>query len=276
MVTEAGVCRANIEVDGVGSFQIAPLYGVHAMREIENFAPSRCETVRVEFSPFSNIDIHKSVGGQGNGRDGANDGSCDDGSIVDIVVLYTPFAKNIIGNDIETQIDQWITYTNGAYANSQITPLQLRCLYKAEVSYQEASSGGTDLDRMHNPWDGYLDQINAIQNALRPDLVTLIAITSGVAGISEELGPFGVEQGQTTLFAHETGHNFGCAHDRAFDGCTGNCNCTIGTYCYSFAYCFTAGGLPHGHTLRNELYVADSVLFESPGFLSRTKNWSRG
>jgi len=120
-----------------------------------------------------------------------------------------------------------IAETNTAYARSGIFP-RLRLVHREEIAYTESGDFSTDLDRLTNPSDGFMDNVHALRNAHGADLVSLIVEGTSLCGIAWlmtaqstafEAFAFSVvaricATGNYT-FGHELGHNMGLQHDRA-------------------------------------------------------------
>ena len=143
----------------------------------------------------------------------------DDGSLIDVMVFYTPAAKSRVSGraGIEALIDLYVAQTNQAYANSGAFQ-RLRLVLREEVEYIEAP--GEDIERLEDDSDGQIDYIHDLRDAYAADLVHLIFAWNDeyqYAGRANFEGPFGVtlaSQWGGLLFAHELGHNMGLLHDR--------------------------------------------------------------
>ncbi|HAN16687.1 MAG TPA: hypothetical protein DCP73_14325, partial [Chloroflexi bacterium] len=160
--------------------------------------------------------------------------ACDDGKPVDVLVLYTAAARAQAGSKtaIEGQIAAAIAAANAAYANSRINA-RLNLLLQMETDYV-SSDFGTDLSRLANPSDGFLDWAHQLRDTAGADMVALIRTDGEYCGIAylmysngpESEGiPFSVTAysclANQTL-AHELGHNMGCCHAVGDGGgCTG-------------------------------------------------------
>ena len=138
LVVEHGVVAANIRAPGNGSYQIRYLGGsTHVVREIDesNFAP--CET-------GGNQAVQVIANGA---RRGARGG--DDGSVIDVLVVYTPEARDGAGGPaaMSALIQIAVDETNTAYANSLINP-RLNLVYEGEINYADSGNLETDLERI--------------------------------------------------------------------------------------------------------------------------------
>ena len=157
--------------------------------------------------------------------DGAD--SLDDGSVIDVMVVYTPLAKHREGGRaaIEALIDLFVAETNQAYANSGVLH-RVRLVLREEVDYVEDGDSLVDLDRLLGDSDGYMDHVHELRDLYAADLVHIVVGTSDVGGrahlylgeasaVGESVG-FGLTAFTCggLCFAHELGHNMGLRHDR--------------------------------------------------------------
>ncbi|BDU18589.1 reprolysin-like metallopeptidase [Dyella sp. GSA-30] len=94
------------------------------------------------------------------------------------------------------------------------------------ISYTESGNQGTDLNRLSNARDGWIDFVHQMRDNYKADLVTLLihdpigaSRSCGVAWINATREQaFSVTQASCTgnyTFTHEIGHNYGAAHERA-------------------------------------------------------------
>ena len=210
--------EASYEVSYLGS-------GVHALREVTNARPVECGGA---LPPESSA------------ADAATQGGTDDGSVVDILVVWTPAAREEWGGtpQVLSRIDLLVAWTNDAFERSGVF-VALNLVGAEQVDYVEADRVGTDLGRLGNPNDGFMDGVHERRDALGADLVYLLTRDGpGIPGIANLLGPFGVGHGHGSLFAHEIGHNFGLHHERyqswggayAYGFTAGHCSTTIMSY----------------------------------------------
>lgn len=193
---------------------------------------------------------------------GAPRGSCsDDGSVLDVLVVYTPSARNASGgtNGINSLINSAIASSNNSYNNSNIST-QLNLVHVAEVDYSE-NGFSSDLGRLRGTGDGFMDEVHALRNQYNADFVAMISAGSGSCGIGYLMTNLSTNFASSAFtvtryscavgnltFAHEIGHNMGCTHDRD--------NANGGLYSYSFGHRWIAAN--NGSQYR-------SVMSYSPG-----------
>jgi hypothetical protein len=199
----------------------------------------------------------------------------EDGSIIDVMILYTPEARDAAGGQaaIEALINQRVSEMNTANAPSQVA-FQWRLAHAMLIDYNESGSIETDLKALQNPTDGVLDGVHAAREAYHADLVAMLVSegTNGVCGsayIMQKLDPWfqGYAFGVTALdyaepyscssmtLAHELGHNLGSSHDRA--------NST-GVSLFPYAY---------GYQSPNKTF-RDIMAYDCPGGCPRINQWA--
>ncbi len=160
-------------------------------------------------------------------RGGLPPAGCDDGSVIDVMVVYTTDARIAAGGQtaIEIQIDLAIADANDAFANSLInTTLDL--VHSEEVAYVESGDWTIDGPRLVAPSDGFLDSVHGLRDQYGADCVSLWVNTLNTGGIGyfpdgsfQGIGASGfsmlrLDNAPLLTFAHEIGHNFFCTHDR--------------------------------------------------------------
>ncbi len=153
---------------------------------------------------------------------------CDDGSVIDLLVVYTQAAVAAAGGvpAIEALINLAVADTNDALNRSQIdTSIQL--VHTQQVTYTESGLGVTDATRLFSVGDGYLDDVLPLRDQYGADCVSLWVsnLNSGGVGYFPDGTLTGIgASGMTVMrqdnaagltLAHELGHNLWCAHDRA-------------------------------------------------------------
>ncbi len=169
--------------------------------------------------------------------------STDTGEVMDVLVGYTPASRIANGGSdgMQALIALAVAETNQAYLNSGVNT-SLRLAYSTEVSYTESGDIYTDIGRLTDPNDGYLDEVHALRDAYSADLVSLIEENSQYCGTGWQMTnvssafqdhAFNIVASQCATgyytFGHELGHNMGLSHDRANSSGTG-------AYPYSYGY----------------------------------------
>ena len=211
------------------SYEILPLGdGSHVVREAHEDANIQCGAMAAP-SPANAAT--------------AKDGP-DDGSVVDILVVWTPAAEAEAGGEssIKARVDLSIAFTNDAFRRSGIFT-SLKLVGAEKVDYEEGDMAApifernsTALDRLSTPQDGHLDDVLALRDAVGADLVYLFLDTFG--GIAHLDGAFSVSSSASVVvFAHEIAHNFGVFHARN--------DLAI----YSYQHAFADIGFGHGCAL---------------------------
>lgn len=158
-----------------------------------------------------------------------NDGDKNhDGTTSRVLIAYTTAAANAVGNTL-TMSQDVITDANASYVNSAITP-RLQLAYVTTVAYTESGSFQTDLARLVNGNDGFMDQIPGLRDGSGSDFVILIIDSPGTdcglaqAIYAQENEAFAVVEESCMLgnhsFAHEIGHLQGGRHDPFMDNNT--------------------------------------------------------
>ena len=162
--------------------------------------------------------------------DAAGDPSsaADDGSAIDMLIVYTPRARVAEGGPAEmgALIDLLVAETNQAFAESDASP-RIRLVHQEAVNYTEDGDLSLDLNRITDPADGHMDDVHTLRDTYGADCVHLLSTGRNLCGIaqlmtrvSQDFAPyaFGVtNQRCAATFTHELGHNLGLRHDRYND-----------------------------------------------------------
>jgi hypothetical protein len=178
----------------------------------------------------------------------------DDGSTIDVLVVYTPAALAAAGGAVGMQslIATAVAETNTGYQNSGVVQ-RLNLVGAQEIVYTESgtttSAMSVDLGRVAGTSDGYMDSVHALRDAVGADVVSLLVSgydnPSGACGIAYLMAgnnpafapsAFSVVDVDCATgyysFGHEIGHNMGLNHARSDP--TG-----AGAYDYSYGYKWT-------------------------------------
>lgn len=147
----------------------------------------------------------------------------DNGSIIDVLVAYTPIARQNEGGvgAMNALIQLAVDETNQSYDISRISP-RLRLVHRYETNYNESGDMGTDLERFQKQNDGLIDEVHGLRNQYAADLAILMTDGGGYCGLayvypsSSDYG-FGVVDKDCATgyytFGHEIGHLQGARHN---------------------------------------------------------------
>ncbi|MCB0036210.1 MAG: hypothetical protein KDE51_19400, partial [Anaerolineales bacterium] len=162
--------------------------------------------------------------------------AADDGSVLDLLVVYSPQARAGAGGTaaIEALIELAVAESNIAYANSGADQrVTLVHMYESTDDEQASMCGSTgdcndgDLALLRASGDGYIDEIHTLRNEYHADFVVLIKNSDTFCGLgylqnipSEanfENSAYSVVRRACATgnysFGHELGHNMGLRHD---------------------------------------------------------------
>ena len=185
-------------------YELLPLGGgIHAWRDLKNAPAFECGGMASE------LDASDGVAGAAHGAD-----DVADSSVVDILVVYTPAAKERVdvGSGlppvewIEVFNDMAIALANDAFERSGVF-VSLNLVGIEEVNY-----------RTDTPEDDWLvlrsDDVRDLRDDLGADLVHATVGCCGGGAVEDGLSYLTL--GSDAIFvAHEIGHNFGLSHERS-------------------------------------------------------------
>ncbi len=209
------VVTGNITFRNLKHYQIQYLSGgLHAINQIDQSKfKNEKQPIKPELKPGQPL------------HDGC---STDQGNIIDVMVVYTAAARTGAGGTaaMESTINLAVAEANQAYQNSQITQ-RLRLVHTEEVNYTESGDISTDLDRLHNGSDGFMDNVPGLRNTYAADEVSLITENGGgYCGLGYMMSNVSISFAEYAYcvvardcatgyfsFVHELGHNMGADHD---------------------------------------------------------------
>ncbi len=154
--------------------------------------------------------------------------------VINIMVVYTPSARTLWGGtaSIEAAITTAISNMNIANVNSGVNPgITFNLAHAAEVDYTESGSTSTDLIRLANGSDDFMDNVQLMRTTFQADLVSLVVgsptSTCGIGYVNTSSTNYTASAGYNVVvyncvvsnysMAHELGHNMGLRHDRYVD-----------------------------------------------------------
>ncbi|MFN0171278.1 MAG: M12 family metallo-peptidase [Bryobacteraceae bacterium] len=224
------IISGTITTDEGKSFQIRNAHGaVHWVEEMDFSKLPRDGEPRPVFLPENPLR--------------APEAQADDGSLIDVLVVYTSAARQAVGGTTQMNnlIALGVAETNQGYANSGVIQ-RVRLVNAAEVSYTESGIINADLDRLTNPSDGFMDEVHALRDAYAADVVSLWVNSGDACGLAWLMATLSsafasqafsvVRQDCATgyySFGHEMGHNMGSVHNQADSP-------SQGVFPYSYGY----------------------------------------
>ncbi|MDB3959072.1 SUMF1/EgtB/PvdO family nonheme iron enzyme, partial [Opitutales bacterium] len=151
-----------------------------------------------------------------------------DGNLIDLVFVYPEAVRTSAGSTatLEAAILAAVGDTNLCFRNSQIN-LIARMVHQEEVTYTPTGFLSTDLDRLIDKNDTYLDSVHSIRDQYGGDIVILLTTDSDRGGLASTLSyphnDFESSAFNVTVWdqmgapdytlTHEIGHNMGCLHN---------------------------------------------------------------
>lgn len=159
---------------------------------------------------------------------------------VDVMVVFTTAARSAWGGLSQSNsfVATAITNFNTALTNSGVSNVTINLVYSGEIAYTESGNLSTDLPRLRNNNDGYLDEVHALRTTYGADLCALVTATPtntcGLGYVNTSPTNYSSNSGfcvslyncavSNYSLAHEFGHNMGLRHDWYVDTSTTPCD----------------------------------------------------
>lgn len=184
-------------------------------------------------------------------QESGDEEAADDPGEFTVLVAYTRAAREAAGGTkaIEALAALAVANANACYDRSGIGT-RARLVGVVPVDYTESGDLYTDVIRLATTDDGFMDDVHALRDANRADLVGLLTKDvdptfvgygiwstihqpDGTRVLDAQAGFFAVatDFASPYTFAHEIGHNFGCQHDREHAQ-----NATLEPYAYGWRW----------------------------------------
>ncbi len=228
---------------GAETWEILPARaGKHVLYRVDD---SRLPTAELEVSQAKAVDQDLATASSDFGLGATT--AASGGSVVDLLVVYTPAARAAYGQaTLASMIQNAVAMANQAYLNSSVA-VTLNLVGLQEISYSETGLSNS-LEHLRGASDGKLDAVHQLRDSVGADVVTLVSEDSDGCGIarvmttvSNAFAPEAFNVVKTSCLsqhslAHEVGHNMGNRHDRASTTETG-----AYPYSYGFRRCVSDG-----------------------------------
>ena len=111
-----------------------------------------------------------------------------DGNLVDLVIVYPEAVRLAAGSTeiLQADILAAVADVNLCFRNSQVN-LTARMVHVEEVSYTPTGLLSTDLDRLIDKNDTFLDSVHSIRDQYGGDIVILLTTESDGGGLASTL-----------------------------------------------------------------------------------------
>jgi hypothetical protein len=156
----------------------------------------------------------------------ARPGTQGDTVTIDLLVAYTPQAARHY-TDIERDlIDVAVAEANQSFRASGLPNVRLRVVHTAQADYTEEGTHFDHVFRLARTGNGYMDEMHALRDKHKADVVALIVHDPNGCGLSAGVAPpakraFAVVHHECAALSysltHEIGHIIGARHDIGLD-----------------------------------------------------------
>jgi metallopeptidase family M12-like protein len=146
--------------------------------------------------------------------------------MIDVLIAYTDKAANYYGDIKHELIELAIEEANESFRISNLGNVKLRLVHTYQTEYVEAGDQFEDLWRLADKGDGKMEEVHALRDKYRADVVVLIVDDRHGCGLSTRVHADAEEAfavvhhecaATTHSIAHEIGHIIGTRHDLNMD-----------------------------------------------------------
>jgi len=145
---------------------------------------------------------------------------------IDVLVAYTNKAASYYGDIRNELIELAIEEANESFRISNLGNVKLRVAHAYQTDYVEAGDQFEDLWQLADKGDGHMEEVHALRDKYRADVVVLIVDDRHGCGLSTRVHADAEEAfavvhhecaATTHSIAHEIGHLIGARHDLSID-----------------------------------------------------------
>lgn len=180
-----------------------------------------------------------------------------------VLVIATQGAINAYGGNMRAKAELAVAESNEGFKNGR-TNIRMELADYRTTGFPDGRMGD-DLGRLQSLGDGQLDEVHALRDAARADVVVMLTDGKDACGVGYINAPashaFAVVGWRCATgnysFAHEVGHVLGANHDRA--------NASGSPYPYGHGYQFSLGSGERFRTI---------MSYDCPGGCTRINSWS--
>ena len=145
---------------------------------------------------------------------------------IDVLVAYTKKAAGYYSDVRRELVDLAIEEANESFRRSNVGQVKLRLVHAYQTDYVEEGGHFDHVWRLADKGDGYLEEVHALRDKYRADVVVLIVDDPQGCGLSTRVHADANEAyavvhhecaATTYSLAHEIGHIIGARHDLNMD-----------------------------------------------------------
>ena len=145
--------------------------------------------------------------------------------VIDVLVAYTKKAADKYADIRRQLIDVAVDEANRSFRLSNISHIRLRVVHAYQTDYVEKGLHFDHVWRLADKGDGYMEEVHALRDLYRADVVLLIVDDAKGCGLATRVGAdaneaFAVVHHECAVanytVAHEIGHLIGARHELGY------------------------------------------------------------